>query len=223
LQHLSKDELLRLLAAARNHSELEYLAILVGYWHGLRVSEITGGPTWITNKKTGARYLIQGFTPEAVRDGYLTIQRLKGSLKTTQPLVRHENPLLNERDQIMALVANSEVEKPVFRFTQHRFWMIMRRHCKTAGIAQHKSHPHILKHSIAMHTIKRAGIENVRTYLGHKSIASTGAYLKVDDDVASRAIARATDSAVSPRGPKRLRRAARQSPGTGVGGRGSDL
>jgi integrase len=192
LQHLSKHELLRLLAAARNHSELEYLAVLVGYWHGLRVSEITG-PT--------------GFTPEAVRDGYITIQRLKGSLKTTQPLVRHDNPLLNERDQIIALVANSEAGKPVFHFTRHRFWMIMRRHCKTAGIAAHKGHPHILKHSIAMQTIKKAGIENVRAYLGHKSIGSTGAYLKVDDDKASQAIARATDSAVSPRGPKRLRRA----------------
>lgn len=168
---------------------MEYLAILVGYWHGLRVSEITGGPTWVTCKKTGEKHLIQGFTPEAVRDGYITIQRLKGSEKTTQPLVSHENPLLNERDQIIALVANSEPGKPVFHFTRHRFWMIMRRHCKTAGIAEHKAHPHILKHSIAMQTIQGAGIENVRTYLGHKSISSTGAYLKVDDDVASRAIA----------------------------------
>jgi hypothetical protein len=46
-----------------------------------------------------------------------------------------------------------------------------------------------------MQTIQSAGIENVRAYLGHKSIASTvaylGAYLKVDDDAASRAIAAA--------------------------------
>jgi site-specific recombinase XerD len=69
--------------------------------------------------------------------------------------------------------------------------MIMRRHCKTAGIAEHKAHPHILKHSIAMQTIQSAGIENVRAYLGHKSISSTGAYLKVDDDAASHAIAAA--------------------------------
>ena len=176
MQHLSNDELLRLLTAARCHSEMEYLAILVGYWHGLRVSEITGP---------------NGFTPECVRDGYITIRRLKGSLKTTHPLVRHGNPLLSERDQIIALVANSEPGKPVFRFTRHRFWMIMRRHCKTAGIAELKAHPHILKHSIAMQTIQSAGIENVRAYLGHKSISSTGAYLKVDDDAASHAIAAA--------------------------------
>jgi integrase len=46
-----------------------------------------------------------------------------------------------------------------------------------------------------MQTIPTAGIENVRAYLGHKSISSTGAYLKVDDDVASRAIAGAMNNA----------------------------
>jgi hypothetical protein len=35
---------------------------------------------------------------------------------------------------------------------------------------------------------RREFLENVRKYLGHKSIASTGAYLQVDDDQASRAI-----------------------------------
>jgi hypothetical protein len=39
--------------------------------------------------------------------------------------------------------------------------------------------------------VDAAGIENVRAYLGNKSISSTGAYLKVDDDAASRAIAAA--------------------------------
>jgi integrase len=42
-----------------------------------------------------------------------------------------------------------------------------------------------------MQTIQSAGIENVRAYLGHESISSTGAYLKVDDDAASKAIAAA--------------------------------
>jgi hypothetical protein len=45
-----------------------------------------------------------------------------------------------------------------------------------------------------MQTIRSAGIENVRTYLGHKSIASTGSYLQVDDDAASRAIAGAAQA-----------------------------
>jgi integrase len=176
VQHLSKEELLRLLGSARRHSERDWLAILVGFWHGLRVSEIIS------------------FTPAAVRDGYITIQRLKGSLKTVQPLVSHAEPLLNEKPALIAWVERAEPYKPVFDLSRQHFWRIMQTHCKTAGIPEHLAHPHILKHSIAMQTIKEAGIENVRTYLGHKSISSTGAYLKVDDDAASRAIAGAIDS-----------------------------
>lgn len=39
-----------------------------------------------------------------------------------------------------------------------------------------------------MQTIHSAGIENVRQYLGHKSMSSTGEYLKVTDEAASAAI-----------------------------------
>jgi site-specific recombinase XerD len=46
----------------------------------------------------------------------------------------------------------------------------------------------VLKHSIAMQSIREAGIENVRQYLGHRSISSTGAYLKVTDEAASAAV-----------------------------------
>lgn len=163
--------MLALLGAARKNSERDWLAILVGFWHALRVSEITG------------------FTRENVCDGYFTIQRLKGSLKTTQPLVTHAEPLLNEKIPLTAWVRKFAPDEPVFGISRQRFWKIMQTHCNTAGIPKHLAHPHILKHSIAMQTIKSAGIENVRTYLGHKSISSTGAYLVVDDDVASSAIA----------------------------------
>ena len=171
MQHLNRDELLELLRAARQHNERDWLALLVGFWHGLRVSEITS------------------FKRDAVRDGYLTIQRLKGSLKTVQPLIAHEEPLLDERTALIARVKRTPVGRPVFDLSRQHFWRLIRRHGKTAGIAEHKLHPHILKHSIAMQTIETAGIENVRQYLGHKSISSTGAYLKVDDDAASQAIA----------------------------------
>ena len=52
---------------------------------------------------------------------------------------------------------------------------------------EHKLNPHVLKHTAAMHMIKKAGIEMVRRRLGHKSIASTGAYLKVNDQEADAA------------------------------------
>jgi integrase/recombinase XerD len=166
-----------LLRAAKDHSERDWLMLLVGFWHGLRVSEILA------------------LTPESIRAGYITVQRLKGSLKTTQPLVSNEEPLLDEAAALRILSEKTGAGVRLFSLTRQHFWRRIRKHCKTAGIPDHKAHPHVLKHSIAMQTIKSAGIENVRQYLGHKSISSTGAYLRVDDDAASRAIAGAAASA----------------------------
>jgi integrase len=58
------------------------------------------------------------------------------------------------------------------------------KYARLAGLPKHKRHTHCLRHSRAMHTIKTAGIENVRQLCGHASIASTGYYLKVSDSSA---------------------------------------
>jgi integrase len=161
---------LGLLRAARAHRERDWLMILVAFWHGLRASEVTG------------------FKRDAVRDGHLTIQRLKGSLRTVQPLVEHPDPLLNERPALIDYASKSNPNQTVFHVSRSQFWRLVQKYAKVAGIPAHKAHPHVLKHSIAMQTIGGAGIENVRQYLGHKSISSTGAYLKVSDADASQAI-----------------------------------
>lgn len=173
MQHLTRDELRELLRCARGVRERDWLMILVGFWHGLRATEVIS------------------LTPANVRDGFLTVPRLKGSLKTTQPLIVDADPLLDERQALEQHAATCGLRDRLFPITRIQFYRLMRRHCASAGIAAHKAHPHVLKHSIAMQTIRDAGIENVRAYLGHKNISSTGAYLKVDDDQASAAIAAA--------------------------------
>lgn len=224
MQHLSRNQLLILLKTARAESERNWTAILIGFWHGLRVSEIVGRRTKLqgtfgTRKKAevrrrqfrGARickttrqthtgrvpvYRVitsrptfsGGLTPESFVDGFLVVKRLKGSNKTVQPLVRDKNPLLNERAAVAKILAKATPLKTLFPISRLRLWQLMQRYASAAGIPKHLAHPHILKHSIAMQTIRKAGIENVRTYLGHKSIASTGCYLQVDDDQASNAI-----------------------------------
>lgn len=144
--------------------------ILVAFWHGLRASEVTG------------------LTADAIQDGFLTVQRLKGSLKTTQPLVEDPEPLLDERQALIDFVRNQTRNQRVFPISRVQFWRLVQRYAKAAGIAAHKCHPHVLKHSIAMQSIDGAGIEKVRQYLGHKSISSTGAYLRVSDSQASGAV-----------------------------------
>lgn len=145
--------------------------ILMAYSHGLRASEVLR------------------LTPDSVKDGLLTVRRLKGSLRTQQPLVASEEPLLDEAEAWFDFTLKTPRNQTVFPISRQQFWRLMQRYAEAAGIPERKRHPHVLKHTIALQTIHSAGIDNVRQYLGHKSMASTGAYLKRTDAEASAAVA----------------------------------
>ncbi len=147
--------------------------ILVAFWHGLRASEVVG------------------LTRDAIQDGMLTVRRLKGSKRTVQALVKRDDPLLDEAKGLLDYTSQMHGNQLLFPVTRERFWQLVQQHGKSAGIPKRLSHPHILKHSFAMQFIHSIGIENVRQYLGHKSISSTGAYLKVSDADASASLERA--------------------------------
>jgi integrase/recombinase XerD len=169
MQHLTLDEIKKLVAEMPN--ERHRLMVLVGLFHGLRVSELIN------------------LTKEDIQDGYVSVQRLKGSLKTIQPYVRHPDPILNEAEGLTKLFGTLKRKERLFPMTRDGVAKLIQRAGARAGLPRHKLHPHALKHSCAMLTIKRAGIEHLRQYLGHKSIKSTGAYLRVNDEEASAAIA----------------------------------
>lgn len=171
MHHLTREQLKALLAAIPN--ERNRLMILVGFHHGLRVSEIIN--------LTGAD----------IRDGFVKVQRLKGSLKTVQPYVEHPDPDLNEAPRLADLARTIRPRERLFPMTRDGANKLMLRAGTLAGLPRHLCHPHVLKHSVAMQTIGKAGIENVRQWLGHRSIASTGEYLKVTDEAAAQAIAKA--------------------------------
>lgn len=147
--------------------------ILLAFCHGLRASEVVA------------------LKPDNFHDGQITVQRLKGSLKTTQPLHQDADPLFNEHKAVFDFTLKKPANQRLFKITRERFWQLLQEHGAAAGIPEHKRHPHVLKHSIAAQTIGSAGIENVRQHLGHKSMSSTGEYLKVTDEAASAAVRRA--------------------------------
>lgn len=175
MQYMTREEIKALLRVVNPKHRLMFK---VGFWHGLRVSEFIN------------------LTGKNIRDGYVTVQRLKGSLHTCQPYQYHPDPDLDESVELTALALTLKDTDKLFPFANHRDSprKIMQRAYTKAGIPLHKLHPHVLKHSIAMQTIQSAGIENVRQWLGHKNISSTGAYLKVSDETASLAIGRAMSS-----------------------------
>jgi integrase len=207
MEHLDRGQVIRLLRAARAASERDWVLVLVTFWHGLRASE-------------AIRLTPENFACRADRraGGYIEVRRLKGSLRTVQPLVSHHLRLLDEARAVPRYIGElgkrgadtlvradsrkvrgaGKKRAPagrgatrLFPISRIQFWRLVRRYGAAAGLPRHLCHPHALKHSIAMQSIARAGIENVRQYLGHKSISSTGAYLRVDDAAASRAVLRA--------------------------------
>lgn len=173
MEGLSKLELRALLAAARAHRERDWLLILVAFWHGLRASEVIA------------------IKADDICDGYLTVKRLKGSLKTKQPLMSHQDSMFSERVALIEYIEGMHGNQRVFGIARTQFWRIIQKHAKAAGIPRHKAHPHALKHTIAAQMIESAGIQNTRQWLGHKSISSTGEYLRVSDDLAASAASRA--------------------------------
>lgn len=146
--------------------------VLVTYWHGLRASEAI--------RLTGAD--IQG--------GHVAVKRLKGSDKTIQPFIEHDDADLDESTVLTELASRVKPRERVFPISRIAFYMLVRRAGERAGLPPHLCHPHVLKHTCAMVAIK-SGINNAQKYLGHKSMASTGRYTMVGDREASRAFSKA--------------------------------
>lgn len=132
-------------------------------------------------------------TRQDVEDGFITVRRLKGSLKTTQPLIEHPDPLFNEKSAVAVYVRNMHEKQRLFTINRKHFWRLFQKYAAAAGIPEHKRHPHVLKHSIAFATIG-TGIQSCRQWLGHRSPNSTGHYLEVSDEKAAEALTGAVRS-----------------------------
>ncbi len=171
MEYLTEQELVKLLTIAKTHSTRDHLMILMGYTHGLRAGEIV-------NIRLG----------DIVNDT-LTVQRLKGSDKTTQELRTHKgNPLLDEVRGVKELLAarpQHHTSDALFltrygtKMTTRMFGYIFRRYAWMAGLPANLQHPHTLKHSLGTHMGNREGVNQfmIQKRLGHASINSTAKYV----------------------------------------------
>ncbi len=121
-------------------------------------------------------------TPDNIVDGCLDVRRRKGSNRTKQPLFSHENPMLSVRDPLLAFARRATGKQRLFPISRPTAWRRIQAYESAAGIPAHKAHMHALKHLCAMQLIDSAGIHRTQAWLGHKSMSSTGAYLKPSDD-----------------------------------------
>ena len=166
MKSLLKSELDALLTVAEKHDPLFALVILVTFNHGLRISETLG------------------LTKDNIVNGFLVIQRLKGSKKTTQPL------LSNERQALEELAAKTVgVLFPICRMTA---WRRIQRLGRQANIPAFKLFPHALKHTTGRLGYEGGmGIPELQAYLGHQNGKNTLIYMEATEQQAANAFAAA--------------------------------
>lgn len=179
--HLDPSEVLAVLRAAKAKGTREWAMVLVAYKHGMRASEVC-------NLRLG---------DIDMKNGHIVIERLKGSLRTTQALTEHRGePLLNELKALREWFKQRPDDGSDYLFTSQKggrldrsqFFRIFRAIAEDAGMPAEKQHPHVLKHSIASHLVSaNVNLALVKQQLGHKSIGSTIRYVAISDQQASRA------------------------------------
>jgi integrase len=179
--HLEPAEVLSVLRAAKAKGAREWAMIVVAYKHGMRASEIC-------NLRLNDLDL---------RNGSIVVDRLKGSLCTTQALTEHRGePLLNELKALRERLRQRRDDGSDYLFTSQKggrldrsqFFRLFRAIACEAGMPTEKRHPHSLKHSIASHLVAaNVNLALVKQQLGHKSIGSTMRYITTSDQQASKA------------------------------------
>jgi site-specific recombinase XerD len=180
MEFLTPEELLSVLAVAKDRSVRDWCMVLVTYSHGLRASETCGLKLADVN----------------VRDGSIFARRLKGSQATTQQLMPHRGqPLLDEVAALKAWLKHRPADSGDALFISQKgghlsatqFYRVFRDIAGAAGLPQAKRHPHVLKHSIASHLIRgNVNLAKVKQFLGHAAISSTMQYVSVSDQEASK-------------------------------------
>lgn len=187
MKALNHDEILKVLkVAAENKRNLAM--ILLAYKHGMRASEVQQ----LEMKDID------------LKNGEITIRRLKGSLKTTQPLADIQGqPLLSEKRVLRAWLdeRGSHPSKHVFvsqksgQVHRSQFYRIFADIAERAGMARDKRHPHCLKHALGYSLVEaNVNLAIIKQALGHKSIASTAVYTTPTDEITGKAVTAALAS-----------------------------
>jgi type 1 fimbriae regulatory protein FimB len=178
---LEPSEVLSVLRAAKAKGSRELAMIVVAYKHGMRASEVCNLRLDDLDMKNGS----------------IVVERLKGSLRTTQAVTEHRGePLLNELKALRQWLRQRPDDGSDYLFTSQKggrldrsqFFRLFRTIAYAAGLPAEKQHPHVLKHSIASHLVSaNVNLALVKQQLGHKSIGSTMRYITTSDHQASKA------------------------------------
>jgi integrase len=163
LQFLTQEELKRLFAVIKG--KRDKALFLLAYRHGLRASEIG--------------HLQR--TDVDLKQGRITIHRLKGSLSGIYPLqsdvIKLLRSYLRSRTDASPYLFISNRGTPLDRRT---LWCAMQTYGERADLPPEKRKFHNLKHSIATHLLDARGeLKFVQDWVGHKNIQNTTKYAQL--------------------------------------------
>lgn len=162
LAYLTKEEVERFFAAIASKDGRDKLLFDVMYRYGLRRQEAA----LIRREHIGAR---------------IWITRLKGGISsaypihpTTRRLIWEYFEQLGDDTHPFLFVTRQSAMRPMSASTIYHFF---REYAAAADLPPDRRHPHVLRHSIAVH-LMNAGwdVADVQDWLGHRDIASTMVY-----------------------------------------------
>jgi len=200
LKHLTEDELLEVCEIARRRSARDHALMVVCFQHALRASELIslklGDIDW--------------------RNMEITVQRLKGSLKTTQPLFRMRGrPCMDEVSALRTWLNERPRDSGsdfLFvsqkgRFNRNTVSRIFAKYCRLASeariargekpISESCWHIHALKHSRVTSVVGKMDLYLVKLLAGHAALTSTLRYAHGSQKLACREAQRVSIEAFS--------------------------
>ena len=189
MQALTEEQLLRFLQACWEIGETTWLMAVLAVNHGLRVGELTG--RWAVKKVKGqkVRYFHQGILGSEVRDHSLIVRRLKGSNRTIQALVSHDNPLLNEREAVERLALITPKNQSLFQMDRTTAWRHLQKAGRRAGVRLSSASIRGMKHTMGTLAAEKVPVKVLQLQFGHKDPKSAMAYYDVTPQQASTRIA----------------------------------
>ncbi len=169
-KYMSTDELLRFTESVRRSGNLrDRVMFSFIYKYGLRLRE-------------ALEMKLSDIHPKFVR---LSVKRLKGGIHRDYSISPRDARILKRYLKERSSYNNSDFNPYLFISPKSLHgpmssWAIQKRmkmYCEKAGVPEDKSHPHALRHSIAIHFLQDGkDIHFVRDYLGHTNLKTTQIY-----------------------------------------------
>lgn len=163
-KYLDELEIANLLNAPPEKKTRDRLIIRLLYFGGIRVSELSN------LKIEDIDFL----------EGYITIRQGKGG---KDRVIVIDQDTLNLADTFRKyrtkgyLIRSQKTKK---QLSVRQIEQLITNYCIKAGIPREKAHPHALRHSFAVHSLKKGtNIRTLQKQLGHTSLTNTQIYLDI--------------------------------------------